>query len=239
MFWIEILIMAIIPFVLTSIPKVRFSNAGQWTIASLGVFGVVLNRTDVGGLTQMVQEGFRYVPSWMEFAISAGVVSVAGLVFLFMVEHFKVWENRPADPLADPKKLPEFDYASRTTLGSPAIAARTKYSFAFIAAMAIGFMLLPGSKVTSSGIAPVPAFNALGGDDLFIDGNRDGYGVKFPHSAHQKNNGDEKSCIKCHHMNLPGDKQSLCSSCHLDMYSPVMHSVMTGTHRARARTWHV
>ena len=98
LFWLEIALMALIPIVLFSIRRVRESRAGQWTAAALVVFGVVLNRIDVGGLAHLRPEGAFYLPSWTEVAISVGVVAGAVLAFLFMVEHFKVWEQRPADP---------------------------------------------------------------------------------------------------------------------------------------------
>ncbi len=218
MFWGELFFLAILPIILISLPRVRYAAAGQWFIASSGVFGVVFNRTNVGGLTQIVQEGFLYTPAWTEFIISAGVVAFAGLAFLFFVERFKVWEERPADPSADPTTLPEFDRAGNATLGAPAIAAWTKYSLAFILAMAVGFMLLSGKKVSSRGIEPTGVHPARGGDTLWIDGNLDGYGVAFPHEAHQQKSRGEKSCVRCHHLNLPGDRNSECAYCHSDMY---------------------
>ncbi len=222
LFWTEVLVMAIIPFILTLIPRVVKSTAGQWFIASFGVFGVVLNRTDVGGLAHQIGGGVHYAPAWSEYVVSAGVVSLAGLIFMFFVEHFKVWEHRPADPHADPETLPEFDSASQVSLGTPHIAARSTFSLAFIIAMGVGFMLLAGEKVTSKGIDPTPVHAARGDQDtLWIDGNLDGYGVAFPHKVHETNNGGPESCVKCHHMNLPLDKQSVCAECHYDMYIAV------------------
>ena len=61
-----------------------------------------------------------------------------------MIEHFKVWEERPADPNADTLKLPELDPVGATWLGVPGIAARTTYSLAFILAAAVGFGALEG-----------------------------------------------------------------------------------------------
>ncbi len=235
LFWAEIFSMALIPFVLTMFPRVLRSNAGQWFIASFGVFGVVFNRTNVGGLAHQVGGNIDYAPAWSEYVISAGVVAFAALIFMFFVEKFKVWEARPADPHADPEKLPEFDIASRATLGTPNIAARSTFSLAFIIAMGVGFMLLSGDKVTSKGMDPTPVNAARGDQDtLWIDGNLDGYGVAFPHKAHENNNGGDASCVKCHHMNLPLDKQSVCAECHYDMYLEVdafkhdWHSSPTG-----------
>ena len=56
---------------------------------------------------------------------------------------------------------------------------------------------------------------------LWIDGNLDGYGVAFLHEEHKKRNGEQDSCVKCHHMNLPRDTETTCNKCHSDMYLPV------------------
>jgi hypothetical protein len=220
MFWIEIAVMALIPLAFLSIPRLRCSRSGQWAIAILGVSGVVLNRLNVGGLVHLRQGEAMYLPSWTEITISAGVVSVAALTFLYVVERFKVWEERPADPAADPARLPELNTVGSTWLGIPLVAARTKYSLAFILAAAVGFAILSGEPAASRGIDPTPSHEARGGDTLWVDGNLDGYGVAFQHQAHVDRNGGESSCALCHHMNLPRDKNSSCAECHSDMYLP-------------------
>jgi Ni/Fe-hydrogenase subunit HybB-like protein len=218
LFWLEVLLMAGIPVVLFSLPGVRRSRTGQWTAAAMAVFGVVLNRLDVGGIAHPRPDGSFYVPAWTEIAISAGVVSAAVLAFLFAIEHFKVWEERPADPAADPRSLPEFDPVDATWLGVPGVAARTTYSLAFIVAAAVGFGLLKVEPAQGRGVDPAPVQRARGGDVLFIDGNLDGFGVAFKHAEHQQLLGGKDSCATCHHMNLPRDENTACAQCHRDMY---------------------
>jgi len=218
MFWFEMAAMAIVPCALLFIPQARRTRTGQWTVAALGVFGVVLNRIDVGGLVHLGRGKEFYVPAWTEFAISGGVVSAATLAFLFMLERFRIWERRPADPEADPVKLPEFDKVGLTWLGVPAVAGRTVYSLAFVLAASAGFAALAPKPAASRGIEPVPVHRARGGETLWIDGNLNGYGVSFPHEEIQKRIGGKDSCVKCHHMNLPRDRNSGCWECHSDMY---------------------
>jgi Ni/Fe-hydrogenase subunit HybB-like protein len=221
MFWLELALMAVVPAALLFVPAVRRSQTGQWAAAAMGILGVVLNRIDVGGLAHVERgEGF-YLPAWTEFAISAGIVSAAALAFLFIVEHFKVWETRPADPEADPLKLPEFDKIDTTWLGVPAVAARTMYSLAFILAASVGFAFLAPERAASRGVPPAPVHRARGGDTLWVDGNLNGYGTAFKHAEHQKREGGAASCVKCHHMNLPRDRDTGCYECHHDMYQPV------------------
>jgi len=220
LFICEILISTIIPLIIFSIPKSRKSPVGQGIGAFMVVFGMVFNRINVGGLTMLRATNGTYVPSWTEFAISAGVVSTAALVFLFAVEKFHIWEKRPIDPQALPYTPPRFDRASEAWIGAPAIAARAKYSLAFVLSLALGFAIMPGSKIEGRGIAHVEAQKARGGDVLFIDGNHDGYGVMFKHTDHEQRLGKELSCVDCHHMNMPMDRQSGCYECHRSMYLP-------------------
>jgi len=218
MFWAELGLMALLPAALLFVPAVRRSRAGQWTAAGVGVLGTVLNRINVGGLAHLGRGDQFYVPAWTELAASAGVVSAAALAFLFMVEKFRVWEERPADPEADPLKLPELAPVGATWLGPPAVAGRTLYSLSFLLAAALGLALLEPVPASGRGVERMAARRARGGEVLWVDGNRDGYGTAFPHEAHQKREGGKASCPLCHHMNLPGDRHSGCFECHRDMY---------------------
>ncbi|MFZ5981757.1 MAG: NrfD/PsrC family molybdoenzyme membrane anchor subunit [Candidatus Zixiibacteriota bacterium] len=218
LYMIELLIGVIIPMIIFTVPRSRNSLAGQWIGSFMVVFGMAFNRINVGGLTMVGTTGEFYTPSWMEIAVTAGVISGAILVFLFFIEKFKVWDRPPEDPAADPFSLPKFDRSSEVWLGTPGIAGRTKFSLALIFCTAIGFALIPGQKIHSDGVADVASMPARGGDTLYIDGNRDTFGVGFAHQAHIERLGDTASCVRCHHMNLPLDKQSGCYHCHADMY---------------------
>ncbi len=215
-FWFELALIVFLPFLLLSIPAFRHSRTGQWSAATLGVAGVVLNRVNVGGL--MHQGRGYYLPSWTELTISAGVVSVAVLLFLFFVERFRVWEERPVDPDADPRKLPELHAVGSTWLGVPVVANRTVYSLGFILAAAVGFAFLSPQPATSRGVDPAPVHHARGGETLWIDGNLDGFGVAFQHESHKAVSGGQ--CATCHHMNFPLDQDTGCHQCHRDMYQP-------------------
>ncbi len=219
LFIIEITITVLIPVLLFSIPRFRTSAAGQWVGSILVVTGVVFNRLNVGGLTMLRATGGTYIPSWTEVAISLGVVSAAALAFLFAVEKFHIWEKPPRDPETDQYARPKFDMASQAWLGEPIVAARTKYSLVFVLSFALGFAFMPGARVHSEGIEHVPAQKARGGDTLFIDGNFDGYGVKFDHAKHIDSVVTRDSCALCHHMNMPLDKNSGCWECHREMYT--------------------
>jgi Ni/Fe-hydrogenase subunit HybB-like protein len=219
LFIIEMLISAIIPLVLFAIPSLRNRVGVQWIGSVMVVFGMVFNRINVGGLTTLSATGDAYIPSWMEFAISAGVVSAAALAFLFAVEKLHIWEERPSDPEGKPHTRPEFDYAANVWLGTPFVAARTKYSLAFVLSFALGFALMPEAKIEGKGVEMVEAQKARGGDQLYVDGNRDGFGTLFDHAKHVDSLGQKESCVGCHHMNTPLDQESGCWECHKSMYT--------------------
>ncbi|HER00276.1 MAG TPA: Ni/Fe-hydrogenase cytochrome b subunit [candidate division Zixibacteria bacterium] len=217
MFIVEASMVIIIPLILLSIPRTRHSLKGLWAASLLVVLGIVFNRINVAGLMMTSATGSHYVPSLSEILISASVVSAAVLAFLFAVEHFKVWERKPIDPEAKVEKLPEFDRASNTWLGRPEVAARIKYSLAFVLAVAVGLMFWPFDRLESRGIQDTPVVKARGGEKLIINGNRNFDLVLFKHKMHEDTLGGKESCVKCHHMNIPGDKESGCWQCHADM----------------------
>jgi len=216
----EILISAIIPITIFSLPKLRNRKGYQVTGSFMVVFGMVFNRINVGGVSMLSTTGDSYFPSWMEITITLGVVSVAVLVFLAVIENFNIWNVSPKDPESLPHTPPKFDYTSQVWLGNVGIAALTKYSLAFVISFAIGMALMPDDQIHGKGIEKVKVFRASGKDTLLINGNRDASVVLFPHKNHIKLIGEDK-CVQCHHLTLPGYLENSCWECHTDMYSTV------------------
>ncbi len=240
LFWFEIAVMVVLPLVLLFSPQFQKRTNWQWVAVSIGIVGIVLNRIDVGGLADLSRGNRLYFPEWTEIIISLGIVAAATLVFLFMIEHFKVWEQRPADPDADPQKLPELNKVGFTWLGTPVIAGRVKYSLAFVIAAGVGFFFLGNPHAASQGIEPIPVHRARGDvvyltasmaqkalpqspgshqGVLYLDGDLTGWGVTFYHYKEIQRNGGSKSCVLCHHMNMPRDQASGCYECHQHMYT--------------------
>jgi len=219
LFIAEMLISIIIPILIFSAPRLRV-KAGWLTLGSfMVVFGMIFNRVNVGGFAMLRTNGDFYIPAWTEVTISLGVVSVVALVFLFVIEQFHIWEKSPENPETQPYTKPSFDYSSRVWLGTPGVASVTKYSLAFLLTFAIGVALLPNRQLDSKGVENILAQKARGEKILYVDGNRDGYGVSFNHQGHIDSLGYQDSCSVCHHMNVPLDKNSGCQECHEYMYS--------------------
>ena len=220
LFITEVLISTVIPIVLFSIPKLRKRSDVQWIGSFMVITGMVLNRLDVGGLVMLGATGDNYVPSLNEITISLGIISVAALVFLFVIENFHVWEIQPKEPESLPHTPPAFDYSSKAWIGTPDVSALTKHTLAFILSFAVGMALMPGKHLHSKGMDIIRVKRAAGIDTLFINGNRDDQFVKFPHQSHIKRIGNDK-CATCHHLTLPGYKLNSCWECHTNMYTQV------------------
>jgi predicted CXXCH cytochrome family protein len=218
LFWAEVFFTLVIPFMVFLLPAAKKNINWVYFGAFSGVFGIVMNRLNVGGITHvnnLGQIGEFYLPSLAEIAISAGVVSGALLVFFYFIENFNVWEEKPVDPQDDPKNKPDFG-SNRTYFGPAKAANRTRYSFLFIAAFALAFASFSSDTIYGDGYDVIETTKARGKDTLNIDGNRDGFLVQFPHEMHKAKG---FQCASCHHMNKPGDEATGCYECHSGMYT--------------------
>jgi hypothetical protein len=62
---------------------------------------------------------------------------------------------------------------------------------------------------------------------LRIDANRNGDYVEFGHKKHQEvfqekyELAEKETCVKCHHLTLPKDNNTVCRACHSDMALPM------------------
>jgi Ni/Fe-hydrogenase subunit HybB-like protein len=250
LFVAELLTCAVIPALLLSIRRVRDSVAGLAVCSTMVVLGMVWNRLDVAIVAIRRPAGMGYFPSWMEFAVSIGVVSAAALAFIYMVERLKVYEHRVRG--VSPAR--SCDPATLHSLVPYRLSAPRAYSLAFVVAAALVVVFLPGSAVmgvkpvetpvagvrsvegivhaNAGGLAPRLELAVAGTNDsvgvrlanlMMIDGNRDDNVVLFDHERHVSRIAlvsGADSCAVCHHLNMPFDRHSSCSECHRDMYEP-------------------
>ncbi len=248
LFVLELGISAVVPAFLFLLPAARKSHAAIATGAALGVGGLVLYRADVGGIAHLAAGGRHYVPALTEIVVSAGVVAAMALVFLFFVERFPVWEERPTIP--DHFTPPMRDPVSRTFFGGPWFSRAHLGAAGLALGMVLGVALVEADAPSSASgwSRPVPAARtvqirevkrnptpghqlelltreqvAAGPDGveaaLLVGGGRDGRTVVFPHQAHQQRLGGPASCGHCHHRNLRHDRGTACTACHRDMYA--------------------
>jgi len=254
LFLFELLVSALIPATLLSFRRVRTSTAGLAACAGMTILGMIGYRFNVCIVAFARPEGMSYFPTWMELAVTLGIVAGAMLVFLFFVERLNVYPKEPADeaPVArlDFGKMDHGPAAMRSLLPD-SLAGPRRYSLAAVTAAAATVALLPGDLLSGTQIPSTPVSAARAWDGwiqergdapghdislatpggtpptgarpltlLSVDGNRDGCLVLFPHDDHVSNLGEEGSCARCHHLNMPLDKNTSCFECHRDMYAP-------------------
>ncbi len=189
------------------------------------VFGIVLNRFDVGLIAIQKSPGVAYFPSWMEIMISVALVSGMALVYIFCAENFKLFIDEPHEaPSEEERKYgaPVFDPTSVVWLGDNFWKNASVFSIISVLVIGAAAAFLPETAISGYRAKDVPVKEALGWDLLRIDGNRAGEFVLFDHKKHEYllNGlfGEKKGCVKCHHTSLPKDGPSDCASCHSDMY---------------------
>ena len=218
---IELSASAVVPVVLVAMPATRRSPPAIAFAAALAAFGLVLNRLDVGIFGYLRDAKAAYIPSLNEWALSLGILSAAGLVFFYVVENYPIfdddWKRRRK---ARQEFMPTFDKASRVwqrALGGELNRAGLVAVFA----LPVAWALLYPAASPSDRLDPSPATPPIALDAeraiLRIDGNRGGMATVFPHREHQDRLGRKESCVRCHHLSLPGDHSTPCSRCHQDM----------------------
>ncbi len=248
LFVLEILLSVVAPILLFNLPSLRGNRKALGTGAFLVVVGFVINRATVAGIAHIARTGVGYFPSLTEILVSLGIVALMALVFLFFVEHLRVWEDPPeysghfhpaaVDPVSHA-------YVRGPWLGGVQRAGMAIMAGAVAAAALIEAGAANGSQPRREPVTPPRAVEVIrsprpngpgnhfvlvthasdaearpGGVEpaTLIDGNRSGRWVLFQHPAHQARLGGDTSCGVCHHFNLPLERGTSCARCHRDMY---------------------
>jgi Ni/Fe-hydrogenase subunit HybB-like protein len=144
-FLFELLVSALVPAVLLQFRRVRQSPKGLALCAGMTVLGMIGYRFDVCIVAFARPEGMSYFPSWMEIAVSVGIVAFALLVFIFFVEKFQVLseeEKEGVDEKTNEAKRKGFAPESTRMLLPGVLHAPRRYSLAAImgAAGALAFL---------------------------------------------------------------------------------------------------
>ncbi|MCP4566869.1 MAG: polysulfide reductase NrfD [FCB group bacterium] len=222
LFGLELVMTAVLPIVLVVIPKTRRSPVGLGVASFSAAAGLALNRMDVGIFGYFHDAQTVYLPSFAEWALGLGVVAAAGLVLLYVVECYSIFDERWKERQTFRRLFqPDFDTLSRVwntalsdNLHRVSLIAIFLLPLAWVI-MYPPFTSLSGHPATaailpSSGIDPARA-------TLRIDGNHRSVLTDFPHVEHQKRMGGDSSCIACHHISYPQDNSTPCSRCHRRM----------------------
>jgi Ni/Fe-hydrogenase subunit HybB-like protein len=97
MFWLEMMLMGL-PAALVLMPHVRGNPQALFASAVMAVGGFVVNRLNVSITGLEAAAGVRYLPSWMEVAVTMSIVTVGMIVFAIAVKHLPIFpeEKVPA-----------------------------------------------------------------------------------------------------------------------------------------------
>jgi len=231
-FLVEMFLAVLLPVVLILQPRMRTSESGLAVIAGSAMLGLVLNRVNVGITGILGTSELSYLPTLPEIALMAGVLSAAGLVFLFIVEQFDIFAEAP-DRVMISCRGPEPAIERLTQAWSNAYISpfvRISLLIALSVPLAAGIFYadtLSGFPRQSGQVKAPLALDAAR-SVLKINGNSDENYVVFKHVFHQQQLGDKESCHECHHLNTPNDQSTPCYRCHQNMY--LTHSIFDHTY---------
>lgn len=220
LFLVEISLQVLVPVALIATPRFRNSAIGLILATSSAFLGLLMHRIDTGIIGYFRSSDAVYIPNLSEFVLGLGVLSAAGIVFFFLVERFLIFDapdehaEHGEGDLAKPWTREE----ALSILKSP---ATFRVSFITILIIPITILCLHDEATGPFQPTAAPVTAPIGLDamrtELLIDGNRTNESVIFPHDKHKEELGGDDSCVKCHHLSLPGDNNSSCVLCHRDM----------------------
>jgi Ni/Fe-hydrogenase subunit HybB-like protein len=93
LWWAEVGLGVILPMILFSMSKVRNNSKVLFFSALLVILGLILNRFNVSMLALQMREGFTYFPSWMEIAISVGLVADGILIYWLANRYLPIFQH--------------------------------------------------------------------------------------------------------------------------------------------------
>jgi Ni/Fe-hydrogenase subunit HybB-like protein len=115
LFWAELVIGVLIPIILFSISRVRWSRTGLLIAAMFMAGGIVMNRFNATWFAIKPLDGVIYFPSWLEVALLVGVASGVLLIFTLISHYFPVFSETVSS-----KKSPQPEASSIQSVQSPA-----------------------------------------------------------------------------------------------------------------------
>jgi Ni/Fe-hydrogenase subunit HybB-like protein len=81
LFWLEVTVGVIAPFIMLSVAKIRENRNGLFAAAVMVILGFVMNRMNIGIAGMESSAGVSYFPSWMEISVTLSLVVIGFIIF--------------------------------------------------------------------------------------------------------------------------------------------------------------
>jgi Ni/Fe-hydrogenase subunit HybB-like protein len=153
-FILEMALAALLPGALMAFRRIRSSVAGIAIACVLTLLGMVGYRFDICIVAFARPDGISYFPTWMEIAITLGIIAAAMLAFIFFAERLNVCETGEEGSLDEPKPL--FDPLSFRIFLPESLAAARRYTLALLFGAALAAAALPVDIWRGSTLARAP-----------------------------------------------------------------------------------
>ncbi|MBU1299023.1 MAG: Ni/Fe-hydrogenase cytochrome b subunit [Bacteroidetes bacterium] len=98
LYWLEVFLGLIVPFIMMNFKKIRFNRAGLFYSALFVILGFILNRMNVSVTGMESGSGASYLPSWMEVFITMAIVSLGFVAFTLIGKYFPVFSEVHTPP---------------------------------------------------------------------------------------------------------------------------------------------
>ena len=104
LWWVEVIGGVVLPIIFLSRASVRQSKAKLFLCSLLVAGGLVLNRFTVSWFALAGQAGYTYLPHWMEFAVTAGLIAWA-VIWVILADRLLPMHHHEATEEEKPTKL--------------------------------------------------------------------------------------------------------------------------------------
>jgi Ni/Fe-hydrogenase subunit HybB-like protein len=144
-FLLEMALAALLPASLLAFRRIRASSAGIAAASILTLLGMIGYRFNLCIVAFARPDGVSYFPTWMELAVTIGIVAAAMLAFLFFAERLNVCETGNEKDAADAHSgsLSSFDPHNLRVFAPESLAAARRYSLALLLGAVFAAAALP------------------------------------------------------------------------------------------------
>jgi Ni/Fe-hydrogenase subunit HybB-like protein len=221
LFWVEIVLQAIIPIIIFTVPSLRNRMIGL-TLGGMSAFiGLVMHRLNTGIIGYFRSADTVYIPNLSEFVLGFGLLAGAGLVFFMLVERFHVFEEP-----GHHDRIQLWTKSEALTVFAGTRARRVLITAIIV--IPVTWIVFRDQatgpfRPIAQPVVHTPVSASKLQPTLILDANENGIAVSFPHQLHQAafidtyKLSEAAACRECHHLSLPGERNSDCRACHQDM----------------------